>query len=113
MFRNLINHRLPFIVGSMGLVLVTGGWWWAYAALGDIREPLILRFVGGGGITQTGTLSDINGMGLFGVFSVLVNSVLVFELDRRDNFLGKLVAAFTIVLSILLFIGFAAIISVN
>lgn len=113
MLRHLITHRLPFTVGLIGLALVAGGWLWAYAALEGIREPLILRFVGGEGITQTGTLSDISGMGLFGIFSVFVNSVLVFELDRRDEFLGKLIAAFTIVLSVLLFIGFAAIISVN
>ena len=44
---------------------------------------------------------------------VIVNFFLALELEARDWFLGKIVAAATLVLSVLIFIAFAAIISVN
>ena len=52
-------------------------------------------------------------MGFLGVAVVFMNFFLATDLEDRDWFLGKFTAAATLGFAALIFIGFAAIISVN
>ncbi len=92
---------------------VSGAVIWAYTATKDIEGPLVLHFNNIVGINQTGTFLDMLLVGITGAVMVILNFVLALELEARDFFLGKVVAAATLFLSILIFIAFAAIISVN
>lgn len=86
---------------------------WAYSALRDVQGPLIIHFNNFVGINQIGSLTVLLGVGAVGAVAVLINFFIALELEARDRFLGKLVVAATLLFSILLFISFAAIISVN
>ncbi len=93
--------------------MVLGGTIWVYFALRHIAPPLILHFNNLAGINQTGNLADLLEIGATGIVFVLVNFFIALELENRDAFGGKLLAAATLFLAILIFIGFAAIISAN
>lgn len=99
--------------GAAGLVLIAGGWLWSYSVLRHVRQPLILHFNNLVGIDYIGSAADLAFLGVFGLLSVLVNTCLALELDERDWFWGKLLIAGTAGFAVLLFIAFAAIISVN
>ena len=98
---------------AVSLLFVLGGWLWAYLTLRKIAEPLILHFNSISGITQIGNLRDIANIAVLGLITIFVDFWLAIELEERDRFLGKLLAAGGLFLSILIFIGFAAIIGVN
>ena len=91
---------------------VLGGWLWAYVALRGIEQPLIIHFVSRQ-INQIGGVGDLAAIGIFGVLVVLVNFFVSEELEKRDLFLGKLLAAATLFVCVLIFIAFATIIHVN
>jgi hypothetical protein len=44
---------------------------------------------------------------------VIVDFFIALDLEARDNVLGKIVAAVTLIMAVLLFLAFAAIINVN
>lgn len=65
------------------------------------------------GITQIGDLSGLVWVGVGAMAAILVNFLIVLELEERDKFLGKLATAAALIFGLLIFIGFAAIISIN
>lgn len=75
-------------------------------------DTLVLRFTKSG-IDQFGNLWQLEGYGLIGLVVVAMNYCIAIELEERDWFWGKFVAAVTLGLAILLFVAFRAIISVN
>ena len=93
--------------------LVSGAVIWAYVATKNIEGPIVVHFNNSDGISQTGTFFDLLLIGVTSAVMVVVNFILALELEARDVFLGKVIAATTFFLSILIFIAFAAIISVN
>ena len=97
----------------LSFVLVLGGTIWSYFALRGIAQPLILHFNNLAGINQVGGVADLLQFGGTGIVFVLVNFFIALELEERDVFAGKLLAAAALFVSVLIFIGFAAIISVN
>ena len=107
--------RSRFVSACIGAsaALVLGGWFWAFFALKNIDQPLIIHFTNQLGITGIGGLGDIAQLGILGLVIVLVDGLLAFPLDARNIFLGKLLAAGTLLASALIFIAFWAIISVN
>lgn len=109
----VIEHKLVSALCAAAMLFVLGGMLWSYLAFRNITSPLVLHWTEGVGITQVGGLSQPMGAGLVGIVMVLINSVLAFELESRDPWLGKIVAAMTLVAAVLLFIAAAAIISVN
>lgn len=113
MFRSFLRHKLLDILVILSVAFVLGGWLWAHFALKHISQPLILHFIPGGGITWVGNVRELAAIGATALVAVSINSILAFALEDRDWFWGKLLAAATLAISILLFIGFAAIISVN
>lgn len=109
----MLRHR--WIIGSFGISFLSllTGMGWAYGKLGNANTPLILHFDNYAGITQIGSLADLELVGLLGLVMIGVNFLIFRSLHERDPFLGKVTATWTCILAILLFLGFAAIISVN
>ncbi len=107
------KHRPIAAAAIISLLFAGGGWLWAFLALRRTEQPLILHFNNLAGIDQVGSLRDLMPIGVFGVVLVILGSFIALELDERDWFLGKFAAAATLGFAVLIFIGFAAIVSVN
>ncbi len=117
MFRDILGkidrHRPVAAASLVSLFLVAGGWAWSYFALRGTDQPLILHFNNLAGIDQVGGLGELIPVGLFGLILTALGSILALELEEKDWFLGKFTAAAVFGFAALIFIGFAAIISVN
>lgn len=107
------RHPAVSILLFLSFFFVLAGFVWAMISLGKMNEPFILHFDDLQGITAIGGRGLLVFMGIFGMVMVLINGSLAFELETRNGFLGKLIAVLTLILSGLLFIAFAAILSVN
>lgn len=107
------DHRAIAAFGTLALLLVAGGWLWAFLVLRDRPHSLILHWNDLINVNIKGDMGDLSGLGALSVLAVILNFKLALELDRRDWFLGKLVIGATFGFGVLIFIGFAAIVSVN
>ena len=113
LFQKIDRHR-PVAAGFLAsLFLVAGGWLWTYFSFRNADQPLILHFNSLIGINQVGSLRDLVPVGAFSLAIVALNFFIALELEERDWFLGKFLAVGTFAFAALIFIGFAAIISVN
>ncbi len=113
MLIKLTRYKIVNVAFGLCALFVLGGLLWAFAALRGISQPLIIHFTNYGGINQTGSLRDLANIGVLGSIIVFINFYIALRLEERDRFLGKFLAAGTLFISILIFIGFAAIIGVN
>jgi len=113
LLRKFSEHRVIGALFLVSVLLVGGAMAWAYGAFRIVKGPLILHFDDLFGIDRIGGLGELLGMGVVGLVIVLTNFSIALVLDDRDWFLGKFLAAATVFLGILIFIGFAAIISAN
>jgi len=113
MLEKIKRHRLISVLLILSLILVAGGFFWAWFSLGRTGSPIIVHFDDLYGITTTTGRGIIVFAGIFGLAMVLVNASLAFEFEERSSLFGKLTAILTLALAILLFIAFAAILSVN
>jgi hypothetical protein len=107
------THRGAIALCGAAIAFIVAGFAWVFAALSSIPGPLILHFNDGAGITQVGSLRELAFAGIFAFVTAIVNLMIALELDRRDRVLGKLLAAMTLVVAVLLFIACAAIMNVN
>ena len=112
-FKKIVKFKTISAVFLLSFLFIVGGWLWAFFALRKISQPLIIHFNDVLHINQVGSLNDLTIVALFGLISLVLDFLIALELEERDWFLGKLTAAFGLFFSVLLFIGFAAIISVN
>jgi hypothetical protein len=114
MLQTFLKHKFVSGLSLFSLLFSMSGFIWAYRALGNAGGgSFVLHFNDISGITSIGGLGTIVFMGISGVLIVLVNGAIALEFESRDRFFGKLIAVLTLFFSVLLFIGFAAIISVN
>ncbi len=113
MFQKISRFKITSAAFLASLALVLSGWLWAYFSLSSLPPPYILRFVGNVGVTQLGDFWDLSAAGAVAVTAVLLNFILAFELETKAKFLAKLLTFSTLTFAALIFIGFAAIISVN
>jgi hypothetical protein len=113
LLRRLAKFKAMTAGFALSFLFIAAGWLWAYIILRKINQPIILHFNNFLGITRIGNLTDLAETGIFGLLMAVINFLLAFNLEERDWFLGKLMAAATLFFGILIFIGFAAIISVN
>lgn len=107
------KHRLLTGAFAVSFSLAAGGWLWAWLALRKTEQTLILHFNNRAGINLVGKVGDLTGVGVLALVVVAVNFFLALALEDRGWFLGKLLATATLAFAALIFIGFAAIISVN
>lgn len=109
----IFKYKIPNFAFFVSLASILGGWLWAFFALRKVTTPLIILFDSTTGINQVGYAADLTRVGIFGLLVVIVNFLISIELERRIPFWGRLTSFITIFLGILIFIYFAAIISVN
>lgn len=122
MIKKIKTYRLVSLSFLASFAFAAGGFFWALAELGGAASasigaaasgPLILHFNDMQGITSIGSFGDFLWIGVLGVAIVVVNFFIALDLEARDTVLGKIVAALTLIMAILLFLAFAAIIKVN
>lgn len=113
MVEKIKKHALVSCLLIASAAFVLGGFAWALAVLQKPSFSLALHFNDLQGITAVGGTGVIIFSGIFGIVVVLVNGGLALELEERNHFFGTLTAVLTLVFAILLFIAFAAILSVN
>jgi hypothetical protein len=114
MIEKVKKYRLVSLLSLASFAFAVGGFFWALGALGGAASgPLILHFNDMQGITSIGSFGNILWMGALGIAIVVINFFIALDLEARDNVLGKIVAAMTLAMAILLFLAFAAIIKVN
>ena len=109
----ILKFRIISSIFLASFIMVLGGTLWAYFSLRGASGPVVIHFNDLTGINLIGGYSDLIMMGIAGLIFIFVNFLITLELEERDRFLGKLAAAATVLLSILIFIALAAIISVN
>jgi hypothetical protein len=119
MTKKIMRYRSMSIISLASLLLVAGGFFWAYGALSagnawnGAAGPFILHFNNIQGITAVGGFGNLIAMGILGLLMVILNFFVATALEERDGVLGKIVAGATLVMAILLFLAFAAILNVN
>jgi len=111
--KKILRHKLLSSIFFAGILLVLGGWLWAFFALRGIQEPLILHWNSFAGITDIGGLGEITKLGMLGLMMNVLDLFVALEIKERDNFWGGVLASGALAMSVLIFLGFAAIISVN
>jgi hypothetical protein len=111
--KKFLKYKLVGCLSALSFAFAIGGPVWAYVALHGVPTPLILHFNNLRGINQVGSVGDLSQIGIVGLLIVSINTAIALELETRNRFWGKFVAALTLFLAALLFIGFAAIINVN
>ncbi len=109
----ILKFRIVYSMFLFDFALVLGGVLWAYFSLRNASGPVVIHFNDIAGINRIGSFWDVVGIGVTGLAIVVLNLFIALEFEKRDRFWGKLAAAFTVVVSILIFIALAAIISVN
>ncbi len=116
----IARHRLIGILSLLSLLLVCGGFFWAYGALSGEpmvwnggTGPFILHFNALDGITATGNFSGIALMGILGVVIVILNFFIGMALEERDKTLSRTIVGATLIMAVLLFLSFVAILNVN
>ena len=113
MIKKILRYKGISIAFGIGFFCILGATLWVYFVLRNAASVLILHFNNVVGINQIGGVTQLIGVGVTGLVVVIANFLIALELEARDLFLGKLLAAVTLLFAILLFIAFAAIISVN
>lgn len=114
MIKKIARYRFVSLMSLASFALVLGGFFWAFGALRNVGDqPLILHFNDLNGITSVGGFGALVLMGILGTAMVVVDFFIALALEERDTVLGKIVASMTLVIAVLLFIGFAAILNVN
>lgn len=111
--RNILRHKIMAALFALALLLVLGGWLWAWASLHAASSSIILHFDSSNGISAVGSARDLLWVAAFGIITVIVNALIAFELEERTAFYGKILLVATLLSALLLFLGFAAIINVN
>lgn len=112
MLKEFIRRKFLTLTFIASFSLIIAGFLWALFALRNIEQPLIVHFTAFT-ITETGTLLDLFVIDLLAAMAAGVNFFLAFELEKREKLLGRLAATVTLFISLLIFIGFKVIISVN
>lgn len=97
---------------SGSFVAVAGGYAWASYVLGGIAQPLIIRF-SASGIEGRGDAGNLALFALSASVAVVFNALIALEFEKKDRYTGRFIAIMTFALSLLILMGFWAIIRVN
>jgi hypothetical protein len=112
--KKIVKYWLVSLLSFASLAFVLGGAIWACVVLMKVSTgPFILHFNDIDGITTVGGMESLIFMGILGVAIVALNFFIALELELRNRVLGKVLASLTLVVSILLFLSFVAILNVN
>jgi len=115
MVKKIIKYKAVGFACLAAIAIALGGFFWAFFRLMNSAGgvPLVLHFNDVIGITDVGSLWVIASMGILGIAVMAINFFIAIEMEERDSFLGKVVAAASVFFAVLLFISFAAILGMN
>lgn len=113
LWRKMFRYKFQNLTFLLAVVLVFGGWLWAFFALRNLSDGIVTGFNSDVLINQIGSTSDFSAIGFFGVLMIFFNFLISTELESRDSRFAKGVALATVLLGVLIFIYFSAIIGVN
>ncbi|MFA6354493.1 MAG: hypothetical protein WCX12_02300 [Candidatus Paceibacterota bacterium] len=111
--REIFKYRVHNLAFLAAVVLVFGGWLWAFIALKDVKQDIIINFESLEEINGVGSFADLSKVGFFGLIVTLINFLIATELEKRDRFWGRFTAGAMVFVGALIFIYFVAIILVN
>lgn len=111
--KKFFKYRINNLSLVFGFVLIFGGWLWAFLKLREVETPVVILYSNIKGVTRAGEVGEFLKVLVFGLLVILVNFFISAELEERSRFWARLSSFFTVILSVLIFIYFAAIISVN
>lgn len=112
-FNAIIQFKLVSGVFALSFALIGGAMLWSFIALKDISQPLIVSYGLGVVNKAGGSVWHLLAFGFSTLIALGFNFAISLLFEERDWFWGKFIAAGSLFLSLLIFIGFAAIISVN
>ncbi len=112
-FKKIFEYRVYNLALCAAAVLVLGGWLWAFLALKDIKQDIIINFESLEKINSVGSFADLSKVGFFGLIVTFLNFLIATELEKRDRFWGRFTAGAMVFIGALIFIYFVAIIFVN
>ncbi|MEK7137959.1 MAG: hypothetical protein AAB787_00470 [Patescibacteria group bacterium] len=112
-FKRFFRYKWNNLSLALGFVLIFGGWLWAYLKLRVIEVPVVILYNEVEGVTRAGEVGEFLKVLVFGLLVLVINFFISAELEERSRFWARLSSIFTIFLAVLIFIYFAAIISVN
>jgi hypothetical protein len=109
----MFRYKFQNLTFLLAVVLVLGGWLWSFLALRDLTQGIVTGFNSDVLINQIGSITDFSAIGFFGLLMVFFNFLISTELESRDSRFARGVALATVLLGVLIFIYFSAIIGVN
>jgi len=112
-FEKIAKFKITSALFGASFALILGGTLWAYGALRSVKGLLILHYSNTSGIDYIGSFEELFKISAIGAIAICMNFILALELEERDMFLARLLAGASVFIGLLIFIGFAAIISVN
>ena len=113
MYKKIAANKLLSVIFLISFLLLSVAILWASFAMRGSSGPLILHFDNISGITVIGNFVTLLLFGATGIIISVLNFFIALEFEARDWFWGKLMAAATLVLAFLIFVGFMSIIAVN
>lgn len=111
--KKYLEHRVLALSFFIDFLFVVFAFLWGYVRLKDASGPIILHYDNYVGIDFIGGMSQLMWVAALSAVIVITNFFIAAELEARNKFLSRVVASITAVMAVLIFIGFAAIISVN
>lgn len=111
--KKFFRYKWNNISLGISLALVFGGWLWAYLKLRMIEVPVVILYDSIQGVKMAGEVGEFLKVLVFGLLVVIINFFIAAELEERSRFWARVCSIFTVFLSVLIFIYFAAIVSVN
>lgn len=120
MTKKIARHWQIGLFSFISLAFVVGGFFWAYGKLSGENMvwnggagPFILHFDNINGITATGNFGQIVLMGVLGAIMVILNFLVAMALEERDHIIARVMTGATLLMAVLLFLSFIAILNVN
>lgn len=114
MVEKIIKYKAVSAACCAAVAMALGGFLWAYAGVRNAGGgPVTVHFNDMNGITEIGNIGSVVSIGILGVIITVLNFFIAIELEEREHFGGKVVAAESVLFAVLLFIAFAAILGAN
>lgn len=111
--KKIAERRGIVLILAVSFILVLSVSAEAYFSLRNIGTPIVTHWNNYSGIDRIGTSDDLLRMAFFGIIIVAANGALGLVLEPRNKFAAWLVASATLLMSVLHFILFIAIMGVN
>ena len=111
--KKLLEFKFVFYSSLASLALVLVPSLVAVLILRKTNQPLIIHYSYLNGIDKVGNIFMVVWLAVLSLAIVIINSFIANYIECKDKFLGKLISAGTLFLSVLIFIFFFTIISIN